>query len=258
MDRPTFFAAVRRQPFRGKMTQQQVEGLKAILDEWDRWMPKGDQRWLAYLLGTAFHETATTMQPIREYGGDGYFFRMYDIRGDRPNVARTLGNTQPGDGARFCGRGFVQLTGRAGYIRAGRAVGVDLIATPDAAMRPDFAAHIAIVGMAEGWFTGKKLADYFNTAVTDWRNARRIINGLDRADLIAGYAIAFHGAIKAAQAASDATPAATPPTPAAAPPPAAPAPTTITPSKPIKAAAAATGGFWKRFAAGVAAALKRG
>lgn len=256
MDRPTFFAAVRRQPFRGKLTQQQVEGLTAILDEWDRRYPKGDTRWLAYLLGTAFHETATTMQPIREMGGEGYFRRMYDIRGDRPNVARTLGNTQPGDGARFCGRGYVQLTGRAGYIRAGRAVGVDLIATPDAAMQPDIAAHIAFVGMAEGWFTCKKLTDYFNSAVTDWRGARRIINGTDRADLIAGYAMAFHDAIRAATAAEDAKPAPQPVAPAPAAPAAPTPPPTITPSKPVEAAAAAPGGFWSRFAAGVAAAIR--
>jgi hypothetical protein len=255
MDRPTFFAAVRRSPFRGTLTQQQVAGMNAVLDEWDRRHPRGDTRWLAYFLATDFHETNATMQPIREMGGTDYFRRMYDIRGDRPNVARELGNTIVGDGVRFHGRGYVQLTGRRNYTRASRAVGVDLVANPDAAMRPDIAAQIAFLGMVEGWFTGKKLADYFNTAVTDWKGARRIINGTDRADLIAGYAIAFHGALKAAH---DAKPAATAPTPAAAPPPAAPAPATITPSKPIEAAAAAPGGFWKRFAAGVAAALKRG
>ena len=243
-------------PFRGTLTQQQVEGLNAILDEWDRRYPAGDVRWLAYILATAFHETATTMQPIREMGGEGYFRRMYDIRGDRPTVAQALGNTQPGDGSRFHGRGYVQLTGRRNYLRAGTAVGVDLIANPDAAMRPDLAARIAFVGMVEGWFTNKRLRDYFNTAVTDWRGARRIINGLDRADLIAGYAKAFHDAIRAAVAAEAAKPAAPSPAPAAAPPPAAPAPATITPTKPVEAAAAAPGGFWSRFAAGVAAAIK--
>lgn len=244
MDRETFFREVRRLPFRGKLTQQQVEGLTAILDEWGRWQPKGDHRWLAYLLATAFHETATTMQPIREFGGEGYFRRMYDIKGARPEVARALGNTQPGDGVRFHGRGYVQLTGRANYKRASDSVGLDLIANPDAAMRPDLAAHIAIVGMRDGWFTGKKFASYFNTAATDWKNARRIINGLDRADLVAGYAVAFRDAIRAAVAAQDVKPAP------------APAPPTITPSKPVEAAAAAPGGFWKRFAAGLAAAIK--
>ena len=232
MDRKAFFAAVRRAPFRGTLTQQQVEGLTTILDEWDRWLPKGDHRWLAYLLGTAFHETATTMQPIREFGGAGYFFRMYDIRGSRPDVARALGNTQPGDGVRFHGRGFVQLTGRANMLRASKAVGVDLIADPDAAMRPDLAASIMFAGMTEGWFTGKKLRDYFNTAVTDWKNARRIINGTDRADLVAGYARDFYAALKAADV---------PPLPQAV------------PAKPV---APAPAGFWKRFAAGVAAAIK--
>ncbi len=53
-----------------------------------------------------------TMQPIKEYGGERYFYRMYDITGYRPGVAKHLGNLQPGDGARFPGRGLVQLTSR--------------------------------------------------------------------------------------------------------------------------------------------------
>ena len=59
-------------------------------------------------------------------------------------------------------------------------------------MRPDVAAYILIDGMVKGAFTGKKLADYFNAHTTDWRNARRIINGLDKADLIASIAKEFY------------------------------------------------------------------
>lgn len=57
------------------------------------------------MLATTKHETASTMQPIDEYGDSAYFTQMHENRSD-------LGNTEPGDGARFHGRGFVQLTGR--------------------------------------------------------------------------------------------------------------------------------------------------
>lgn len=195
--RKQFFDTVRRSPFAGSLSQGQVDGMGAILSEWEA---RGltDLRHLAYMLATAFHETARKMQPINEYGGNAYFRRMYDIRGSRPHVARALGNTVPGDGARFHGRGYVQLTGRANYARASGKLGVDFIADPERVLEPRLAAVIMFTGMEEGWFTGKRLADYFNDRLTDWTDARRIINGRDRASTIAGYARAFHAALKAA------------------------------------------------------------
>jgi putative chitinase len=196
MNRKAFFDAVRMNPFNGQLSQSQVDGLNAILDGWLR-CGLTDLRWLAYMLATAFHETARTMQPIKEYGGNDYFMKMYDKTGARPKVAASLGNTEVGDGARFCGRGYVQLTGRANYAKASQKLGVDFVKEPDRALMPNYAAEIMFLGMTEGWFTGKKLADYFNTRA-DWTNARRIINALDRASTVAGYATAFQNALQAA------------------------------------------------------------
>lgn len=171
----TFFSYARRAPFGGRLTQAQVDGCKALLRAFEGMSP----RWQAYALATAFHETAGTMKPLREYGGPSYWKR-YEGRED-------LGNVNPGDGVKFHGRGFVQLTGRDNYRKASKLLGADLINKPDLTMRPDYAAVIMRDGMIKGWFTGQKLADYFNAEFTDPVGARRIINGRDKARLIAGY-----------------------------------------------------------------------
>lgn len=180
VDPAAFFAAVRAHF--GPLTQPQVDGFNAILAATEGWPPS----WRAYALATAWHETARTMQPIKEFGGAAYFRRMYDIEGERPHVARELGNLTPGEGARYAGRGYVQLTGRKNYERYGIAD------RPDDALKPAVAARILRDGMEHGRFTGKKLADYLPG---DYREARRIINGLDKADTIAGYAVAFEKAL---------------------------------------------------------------
>jgi hypothetical protein len=201
IDRQSFFGSVRKSLFGNKLSQSQVDGMEAILSA----APKNmDLRHLAYCLATTYHETGPMtkhghMQPIREGGGPTYFRRMYDIAGDRPHVARALGNTQFGDGAKFHGRGYVQLTGKTNYDRAGKKINVDLIASPDKALDPANAARIMFEGMKAGWFTGKKLADYDGLqGGYDAHNARRIINGTDKADLIAGYYKHFHAALNMA------------------------------------------------------------
>ena len=96
-----------------------------------------DDRWLAYALATTYHETAFTMQPIHERGGPKWFFHVYDKDGGRPKVAADLGNSQKGDGVRFHGRGYVQLTGRSNYGgKAGKLVGSDLVSNADLALDP--------------------------------------------------------------------------------------------------------------------------
>lgn len=197
MSRRAFFDSIRDSLFGGSMTGHQVQGMDAILDEWIR-SGLEDPRWLAYMLATTYHETARTMQPIKEYGSASYFRKMYDIEGDRPHVAKTLGNTRPGDGALFCGRGYVQLTGRSNYSKASGVVGHDLVANPALALEPEIASRIMFHGMKHGWFTGKKLSDYFGVG-TDWVQARRIINGLDKANTLADYAVRFHNALLGAK-----------------------------------------------------------
>lgn len=207
LDRKKFFAAVRVDLFGGTLNQGQVDGMEAILNEWDR-EALTDPRWLAYIFATPYHEVDRTMQPIKEYGSDAYFFRMYDIQGARPAVARMLGNLKPGDGARFPGRGLVQLTGRRNYAKMSALVsrarfGVDLEQDPDKALRLDIAVAVMFEGMLRadshfGDFTGVALEDFFNASTDDPVDARRIINGLDKAELIAGYHKQFLVAIEAA------------------------------------------------------------
>ncbi|GJE54606.1 hypothetical protein [Methylobacterium thuringiense] len=203
LDKAAFFASVRLSPFPGHLTPGQVSGMEAILDACP---PDYPTDFLAAVLGTCPIETAWTMLPIKEMGGTAYLTRMYDITGARPAKARELGNLLPGEGAKFAGRGLVQLTGKSNYAKATarlRALGYllpsqSLVDTPDLAMHPDIAAAIAFIGQKEGWFTGKKLSDYFGPGRADWVNARRIINGTDRAAEIAGHARAFQVALKKA------------------------------------------------------------
>lgn len=213
MNRDAFFASVRRAPF-GSLSQSQVDGLNAILDEWDR-RALPDIRWLAYMLATTFHETARTMQPIAEIGGKRARY------------------------APFYGRGFVQLTWDYNYRKASTSVGVDLVKNPDRAMELPIATKILFDGMIEGWFTVKRLSDYINKGFCDYKDARKVINGLDRAVTIAGYAVQFERALTAAatlQPATHDTPIIDPgPTPVIVPilrppPPDVPAPETAPPA----------------------------
>lgn len=193
-DAPAFFAVLRQGKLRHSKPGQ-VAGTETIL----RAMHGMPLSWVAYALATSWHETAFTMQPIKEKGGRAYFMRMYDRTGDRPKVAADLGNTAVGDGATFAGRGYVQLTGRRNYAKASAKLGVDLVRTPDLAMQPDNAARILREGMKDGWFTGRGFVAFLPSqgpaTVSQFTQARRIINGLDKAGKIAGEAIAFQAAL---------------------------------------------------------------
>jgi putative chitinase len=198
INRNFLFERVNAELFGGKIKSGQKDGLAFILDVWEEAHAAKDDRWLAYALGTAFHEVDRTMKPIHEYGGNSYFFKKYDIAGDRPAKAKELGNLQPGDGILFHGRGFVQLTGRTNYEAMQKAFDVDLTsdaAAADRALEPELAAKIMFHGMEAGTFTGRKFSSFFNPTKEDWVNARRIINGLDKANNIAAYAKDFYGAI---------------------------------------------------------------
>jgi putative chitinase len=191
-----FFAAVRGGKALGPtLSPEEVSGCEAILQACEGF----PRSWTAYALATAVVETNATMQPVPELGGRAYFMRRYDITGDRPAKARELGNTQPGDGARYKGRGYVQLTGRKNYEHAGDALHLPLVENPDLALEPEVAADIMRSGMRLGWFTGRRLSDYLSAGETgtaaQFYDARRIINRLDRAAEIAGYAMEFQHAL---------------------------------------------------------------
>jgi hypothetical protein len=184
-----FFEAVRPM-FGGALSQAQVDGFKIIFEAW-RKVGSGNERDLAYILATAYHETARTMQPVRET------LATTDAKAkERLTKAWKSGKlpwvkSDYWSGGWF-GRGFVQLTHRANYVKASEKLGIDLVSDPSKAMIPEVSALILVRGMQEGWFTGMKLAD---AAV--FREARRVVNGTDRASQIAMYADAFLSALDA-------------------------------------------------------------
>lgn len=198
INRLFFFQRVRSNLFVGKLNAAQTNGLTTILDAWEKSYASNDDRWLAYALATTFHETAFTMQPIHEYGGNSYFFNSYDINGSHPKRAKALGNLKKGDGVLFHGRGYVQLTGRSNYQKVQNHIGVDLTsnsAAADRVMNPEIAIKVLLWGMEVGLFTGKKFGDYFNGQKQSPTSARYIINGQDQAAKIAQYWYEFYGAI---------------------------------------------------------------
>lgn len=143
----------------------------------------------AYILGTAWHETAR-FRYMREIWGPTPAQKRYEGRKD-------LGNTERGDGKRFMGRGFVEITGRRNYADWSKRLGMDLIANPALAEKPETAVKILVDGMMGGTFTGKSLPAYVNEKRTDYLNARRVVNGTDRAQMIAGHAVEYEAALKA-------------------------------------------------------------
>ena len=189
-NRKKFFDAYRSRF--GPLTQDLVDALEFLLTQIENDSRFGetetDRRQLAYCLGTFKWETAHTLRPIDEIGTAARFNRLY---GPQTKVGKVLGNTQEGDGARFHGRGHVQLTGRRNYSKAKSLTGVDLIANPDAAKDPPLAYQIAVQGMIDGWFTGKKVSQFIKDGVADFENARTIINGHDKAAMIADIARRF-------------------------------------------------------------------
>jgi len=203
-----FFPIVRNSVFPHKLEQSQVDGMNAIIKAWDA-SKFGDLRWLGYMFGTAFHETGGKMLPIAEFGGYDYCERMYGPGGPRGDTARKMGNIHVGDGFKYRGRGYVQMTWQLNYLHASHIVGVDLVANPDLAMDKDIAAKVMFAGMTDAkiifedfsddqnfTFTGKSLEDYFHGDTADWVGARRIINGTDHALVIAQTAWDFHAALE--------------------------------------------------------------
>jgi uncharacterized protein (DUF2235 family) len=185
--------------FGGKLSQEQVDGLNIILDTVNSSeFNVKDKRIVAYILATSFWETGRTMQAVKEKTdktGEAYFFRMYDIKGSRPQVAKRLGNLYPGDGVKFAGRGQVQLTGRTNYFNMGNYLKLDLINNPDLLLDTKVSARVLVHGIIEGSFTGVGINRYVTNLKTDYVNARRIINGVDKANEIANIATQFEKAI---------------------------------------------------------------
>lgn len=181
INRSLFFSLYREQ-FGAIKKPKTVEVLNAILDANENTYRISAPQ-LAYLLATAYHETAHDFVPKREYGSAEYFIRRYWLN---QKVARWLGNDSAEEAVKYCGRGLVQITGEVNYERFGIAD------KPDKALDTDISVKIIFEGMIKGIFTGKKLSDYIKPGKpADFLSARYIINGTDKRQLIAGYAEKF-------------------------------------------------------------------
>jgi len=123
---------------------------------------------IAYVLATTEWETAQTFQPVREAFWLSEEWRKRNLR------------YYP-----YYGRGYVQLTWENNYQKYSDILGVDLVGNPDLAIENDIALFVLVHGFKTGTFTGRKITDYINDFETDFINARRCINGTDRAHEIA-------------------------------------------------------------------------
>ncbi len=173
INRALFFAKLRIVLF-AKFTQLQVDGINAILDACDK-LGVTDLRHIAYIFATAYHEgvnlkTGERIVPVIEGGSSAY------LRSKKYFP--------------YVGRGYVQLTWDYNYKKYTKIMGIDFISNPDLLLDIHNSAFILVHGMVNGVFTGKKLKDYIGIK-SDFVNARRIINGTDKASSIASHANSF-------------------------------------------------------------------
>lgn len=185
IDRAKFFNTFRAKAG-GKLEADQVVGIEAIMNACNG-LPLS---WMSYALATAWHETNAKMLPVREAYWLSETWRKNNLR-YYPHY----------------GRGYVQITWPENYEKADKELADaglinrgDLKGNLDLAMQVDIAAFIMRNGMVEGWFTGKKFSTYLpasGIATRDqYMQARRIINGMDKADLVEDYAQWFERALR--------------------------------------------------------------
>lgn len=173
-----FYNAVRK--ITGPLDQVQVDIINRLLTA----ASGHGLGWIAYEFATAWHESR--LKPIEEWGkGKGREYGKINSTGKAPY-----------------GRGLVQLTWHDNYVRADTELGLNgtLAKNYDRALEPEIAVKILVRGMAKGWFTGKSLGTYIGTGagtLPEFKQARRIINGTDKQDLIAGLAVQFQDAFLA-------------------------------------------------------------
>jgi hypothetical protein len=216
INRKVFFDEIRQSLFKGKFSQSQVDGITRLLDVWNKEYPEEMRERLAYCLATSYHETGRRMQPVREThaSSDKQAIARLDNawrKGRLPWVKTPYWRTG------WFGRGDVQLTWKRNYERMGELLGVDLVGNPSLALDPIISARILYEGMLKGKsdrgdFTGKSVEQYIYPGHIDFVGARKVVNGTDRARLIAGYAEEFLEALnKATDAVEDEAPYEKPP-----------------------------------------------
>lgn len=183
MNKIKFYDAIRPHL---NLTTQNIIGMDKVLDYIEA--KEENLQQAAYILATAWWETAQTMMPVREAYWKDEAWRKRNFR------------YYP-----YYGRGYIQLTWDYNYKKASDYFKVDFVKNPDLVMDPEYALPILVVGMNEGWFTGKKLDDYIDNIdendteeLREYKNARRIVNGTDKAETIAKLTLVFEKGLKEA------------------------------------------------------------
>lgn len=182
MNREKFYDEIRNKV---NLTTQNVVGFEKVLDYMEQREVGLEDG--AYALATAFWETAQTMHPVVE--------------------AYWLSETWRKNHLRYYpwhGRGLIQTTWEENYIKMGKELGVDFTKNPDLLLEWEWALPALFVGMEKGLYTGKALDDYLDELIEsddeqlrEYANARRIVNGTDKAATIAQLALTFQKALQA-------------------------------------------------------------
>ena len=188
VDTVKFFSAIKSNGLFKSLSQSQVDGINALLNE-AKEQGIEDTRQLAYILGTVYHEVDKTMQPIEEYGKGKN--RTYGHK------VKYSGKPYVEPDKIYYGRGHTQNTWYEIYekLTKANAHGWDFLNNPELLLQTMPSAWATCYAMKTGLYTGKKLSTYINDAGCDFLNSRRIVNSLDKAELIMGYASKFLSAL---------------------------------------------------------------
>lgn len=179
----------------GNLAQSQQAGINSIREECTRF--GCDRGQTAYILATAWHETGGRMQPVREgFAASDAGARQAVANWAAKNKKRNYAAPDPETGQSYYGRGLVQITHRVNYLKLGLRLCIDLETNPDLALSPGIAERILVLGMMAGDFTGRKLSEHVEGERMDFVGARKVVNGTDRAELIASYAKDFYAWLK--------------------------------------------------------------
>lgn len=185
MNLPAFYDGIREKI---PLTVENVSGFDRVLTYAEKM--KVALQSTAYILATAYWESDKTMQPVREAYRKDEKWRKKNLR------------YYP-----WYGRGLVQTTWEDNYRKVAVAMGLPedtFLKNPDLLLKWEYALPALFVGMKTGLYTGKKLVDYIDDVdesdTEDFReyvNARRIVNGTDKAETIANLALVFEHALTA-------------------------------------------------------------
>lgn len=187
-----YYLEINKTLYNGKLSDKQIAVMEVFFTMFKE-LNIIDIRYIASTFGNIYHETDTTFMPIEEYGKGKS--KPY---GKKIKYNKSTYNTPD---KIFFGRGFTQNTWYEIYETLTKEAknqgkGWDFLNNPELLLEIEPSAWATIVAMTKGLYTGKKLSNYFNTTTCDFKNARRIINGLDRAELVEQYSIKFYKALQ--------------------------------------------------------------